>query len=335
MFRRINKNMMIIIVLQFVLLVLYYNVPNNKEAYPRHETYEDENKSDKSASKYIFNCTNINSIRLFKYDIGGGMSKTIDIGTFERETVVVKRLSPRKNPKERDAQFREVLFMKDILMRDQLDHPSIIKMLGFCVNHLKHDLDIYQGYLPFGDISAVYEFGKEFRIAEAKFRIEERLNHALDIADLISYLHHSPLGSLKLVDFLPYDHFLMVKGKIKLIDLDYINNVEPTCYFSSGCSYYNITCQPLNSYEIQYTNCKSTNNCTIGVCRGTNLKHNMARFTESFFAHLLKPELYPLDKQKKLIQLLLRLDKHDIYIDDLLDELRGIKQTFPIFKENL
>ncbi|CAC5426379.1 PKDCC [Mytilus coruscus] len=330
MFRRINKNMIIIILLQLVLIymVLNYNVSNTEQTYSRHNINEDDKKSARSLTKYIFNCTNINNIRLFKYDIGGGMSKSIDIGTFEGETVVVKRLSPRKNPKERNAQFREVLFMKDILMRDQLDHPSIIKMLGFCVNHLKHDLNIYKGYLPFGDISAVYEFGQEFKIAKVKFKIEERLNHAVDLADLIFYLHHSPLGSLKLVDFLPYDHFLMVKGKIKLIDLDYISNVEPSCEFSTGCAYYNITCQPLNNYEIQYTNCKSISNCTIGVCRGTNLKHNLARFTESFFVHLLKPELYPLDMQDKLLQLLQRLEKHNIHIDDILDELRDIKQAY-------
>lgn len=74
--------------------------------------------------------------KISEYKIGGGWSKVVDIGIFEGQKVVIQRLSTSKIP-ESSRDYRYVLLMKNLQMRDQLDHPSLINMLGYCLRNIK------------------------------------------------------------------------------------------------------------------------------------------------------------------------------------------------------
>lgn len=59
------------------------------------------------------------------------------------------------------------------------------------------------------------------------------------MADLLTYLHNSPLGSLVVAD-LKEGHLVMINDSLKLIDLDDVNNVEPSCDAGDHQCPYNI-----------------------------------------------------------------------------------------------
>ncbi|XP_063442501.1 extracellular tyrosine-protein kinase PKDCC-like [Mytilus trossulus] len=282
-----------------------------------------EQKNRLLKNPYIFNCTNINEVHILKSNVGGGRSKTVDIGIFEGEMVVTKRISDIK-PKVISEEYREVLFMKEILLRDQLEHPGLIQMLGFCVRYINREG--YKGF-PLNDIKAVYEYGEEFDIQNLKLTTNERLIYALDLANLLLYLHKSPLGSLKIGDF-KKTHFLLVKNKIKLIDLDYMHNIEKQCQYSknetlNACPY-KLACTRLNKDELSNTSCDYERGCNIGKCAGYNTKRNIYHIYTTFFKHLLRPELFPLQMQKILLNLLSTLNDNDIEVEELVEILENI-----------
>ncbi|VDI60718.1 protein kinase domain-containing protein, cytoplasmic [Mytilus galloprovincialis] len=278
---------------------------------------------------YIFNCTNINEVHILKSNVGGGRSKTVDIGMFKGEMVVTKRISDIK-PKVISEEYREALFMKEILLRDQLEHPGLIQMLGFCVRYINRE-----GYkdFPLNDIKAVYEYGEEFDIQNVKLTTNERLFHAFDLANLLLYLHKSPLGSLKIGDF-KKTHFLLVKNKIKLIDLDYMHNIEKQCQYSQNVTLnacpYKLACTRLNIDELSNTFCDYERGCKIGKCAGYNAKRNIYHIYTTFLKHLLRPELFPVQIQELLSNLMSTLNDNKIEVADLVDILGNIIQPLTI-----
>ena len=201
-------------------LTIFDDVPS-----PFHQNKTNSLPYQKINRKYTFNCKNMDRIQIIKEEVGGGISKSVSIGVFRGQRVVIKRLSNIKR-KLIGIETRQLLFLKDILIRDQLDHPVLIKMLGYCVRSTNHDS--YEKPQLNGDISAVYEYGEEFNIITIPLSVESRLKHTLDLANLLIYLQYSPLGSLMIRDF-SYHYFLMVSGSIKLIDFDYVDNNEAPC----------------------------------------------------------------------------------------------------------
>ncbi|XP_063421183.1 extracellular tyrosine-protein kinase PKDCC-like [Mytilus trossulus] len=278
----------------------------------------------------------MNKIQILKYNGGkGGWSKHVDIGTFEGQKVVIQKLRPIQ--RSGDQHLRLAKFLKNLLISDQLDHPSIVKVLGYCFRHTKDEAGYeYNSY--FGDVSVVYEYGGiGLDLNTLNLTIAERLNHAADLASLLSYLHYSPLGSLTDFDIKP-EHFKMANGKIKLIDLDHMNNVEPTCSLTLSTSHknfkpcpFNISCQELTEIEMRYTTCQTVK-CDVGVCRGTNVKYNLQKINTIFFQVLLKPKFFPNELKYSLSRLLTQLNKTDIGVDDLEKEIRNITLAYTKLK---
>ncbi|CAC5357809.1 PKDCC [Mytilus coruscus] len=280
-------------------------------------------------NRYTFNCTNFHKIDLYRYNVGGGRSKTVDIGTFQGQMVVVKRISTIKRKVIGDN-YRELLFMKEILLREQLEHPGLINMMGFCVRHLYKES--YKKIQLRSDISAVYEYGEEFNITDLILTTDERLSHALDLANLLLYLHNSPLGSLVIGDF-HKNHFLMVNNKIKLIDLDYMHNIEYPCVLSQNRTLnkkcpYQLTCHKINTRELASpSSCNNENGCNLGECRGYNLKINIRHIYKAFLKYLLQTQFFNPVIQKMLSELTLHLIENDISIEDLVKQLKNIIHT--------
>jgi protein kinase domain-containing protein len=156
--------------------------------------------------------------------------------------------------------------MKEILLISQLDHPGIIRLLGYCVKSEE---------TPFGSdisqhgLSAVYEVAVKYQ-TNRMWSFKKKLQIVIDLADLFDYLEHSPMGSLKMSD-LKAENFMMVDGHIKITDYDDISSEELRC----GLKADNRTCQ----YGIK---------CDNGKCPGENARSNMVNGYNVFFRSLMK-----------------------------------------------
>ena len=121
--------------------------------------------------------------------------------------------------------------MKEILLLEQLNHPGFVKRLGYCVRSEESDTsDLSER----GAVS-VFELGQKLMLGNLQLTTwQERIRHSVNLAEFLHYLEHSPLGSLITRDF-KEGHFLMVGTRIKIIDLDDVDNLEPSCdNYSAG-----------------------------------------------------------------------------------------------------
>ena len=291
---------------------------DNRQYYT-FDNLVDYNKS--ITTKYAINCANLDQIQIKTIRDRRGKFKTTDVGIFNGEKVAVKYFYKDTLKEEESNELRQFLFMKEIFMLNQLDHPGLIKMLGYCVKPFQENSI---KFIPRRmGITAVYEFGEIFNVTTLSLSVEQRIKYVLDLADLLLYLENSPLGSLRIGDF-KSTHFLMVKNIIKLIDFDYFNNVEPLCKTKlvAKCEY-NITCyRPKNSGNVP---CGPGTRCYSGICYGFNAKINMARVNDAFLQFLLQEQFFPTNMRTHISNLTSQLNNNDIDAYHLIRELRQLK----------
>lgn len=97
----------------------------------------------------------------------------------------------------------------------------------------------------------------------------------LGLARLLSYLAHSPLGSLVIRDF-KLSQFILVSGEIKLTDFDDIDNEEPTCSTNKDC-------------VVRGAKRNKTLQCDGGRCRGVIAAKNLDFASRGVISHILIP----------------------------------------------
>lgn len=291
--------------------------------------------------EYIFNCSNIHHIKIVR-KVGHGVSKQTYLGTFRGMKVAVKMVTRHvsdiqsclKRYKEQgdnpnSASIREKCFvfptmklMKEILLLEQLSHPNLIKLLGFCVRSEETDTTDLSEH----GIIAVHEFGEHFMIDNLRILPwQTRLKHARQLVSLLQYLENSPVGSLRISDF-KETHFLMVNNdRIKMIDMDDIHNIEPKC------STYN---RPALGYVLKdvpahmsrgENECEYSLPCRMALCLGFNAKFNLDRANGLFFKRLLYPSSFPSNITRRLEELNVELDTLSISTIELLRELDSIQ----------
>ena len=121
----------------------------------------------------------------------------------------------------------------------ELQHPGIIKLLGYCVRDSNPvEVNINDPLSQHG-VVAVYEYGENFQREKIQ-SLPGKLMIAEQLADLLDYMEHSPLGSLTMLDP-KADNFKLVDGRLKVSDIDLFNAKEPLC--STQTCHFNITCQ--------------------------------------------------------------------------------------------
>ncbi|XP_070574036.1 extracellular tyrosine-protein kinase PKDCC-like isoform X3 [Ptychodera flava] len=230
----------------------------------------------------ILQCKEINEIKLYGR-LGIGYSKEVHLGRFRGEKVAVKHVSSvvrdvvsclkrGKYWKTNDCFiYPNYKIMKEILLALQLDHPNLIKLLGFCVRSETTSKSIHQQ----GVISIV-EVGNPVYLEQmrANWDWKRRLKVVRDIASLLDYLEHSPLGSLIISDW-KLKQMYMVGDSIRLGDLDDISDIEPDCQNGKSCR---IDTRGRN-FDIQ---------CIDGKCLGYNAKFNLKVFNEMILDKLLE-----------------------------------------------
>ncbi|CAC5414880.1 PKDCC [Mytilus coruscus] len=282
--------------------------------------------------KYLFNCTNINKISL-KQKIGHGVSKQAFLGIYHGQEIAVKmvtrhqkdvrnclqKLSDEDIVKRHECfMFPNMKLMKEILLLEQMDHPGFIKLLGYCVRSEETDSTDLSEH----GVTAVYEYGKRLNVANLQFNtFGSRLQHAIDLADFLSYLDNSPLGSLRVRDF-KETHFLLVNSSIKMIDLDDVDNLEPSCdiYYDTQDTEYG------NETKARSTTCEFDLPCYMGLCIGSNAKNNLKMMNKLFLSRLLHPKLFPSSVSEKVSDLLARIDTSNISAAVLVQQLSNIQK---------
>ncbi|KAH3807253.1 extracellular tyrosine-protein kinase PKDCC-like [Dreissena polymorpha] len=285
-------------------------------------------------SKYIINCKNIHEIDL-KRKIGHGVSKQTLLGDFRGMPVAVKMVTRHQREvrycieklNQSDTEFlshrakcfmfSSMKLMKEILMLEQLSHPGFIKLLGYCVRNEESDtMDLSER-----GVISVYELGTRISVYSLQnLTWRERIQHSLHLARFLYYLEFSPLGSLRIRDF-KEEHFLMINGTLKMIDLDDVDNLEPSCsVYINEVEHGNVT------FESRNKGCDFAIPCHNGLCVGFNAKQNMKFMYKLFFNVLIRQTAFPNPLSGDLRNVLERLDCNRISAAELiaiLDKLSG------------
>ncbi len=249
---------------------------------------------------YIFSCENIDTIKLL-HILGIGVDKKTYLGEYGQGTKVAVKMLSSSSLMGRNGD-RLKMFMKEILLLQELKHRNILRLLGFCIRGDKFGTESLRDE---GAI-AVYEYGEDVHNNISFFSnlpLSQSLDLALAITDLFMYLERSPLGSMKMRD-LVLRHFMWHENTLKLIDVDG-DWEEPPCRnrFFERCRF-NLTCED-------------------GRCVGYNAKRNLLRINKVLLGLLLAnadilaiersttgPSIMPQRGLRPLKQLIWMLNEH-------------------------
>ncbi|XP_038072424.1 extracellular tyrosine-protein kinase PKDCC-like [Patiria miniata] len=193
------------------------------------------------SNKLVYGCKEITSIpHSNKELIGSGFTKQVHKALFGGKPVAIK--TPLTNGQDVtecikygmgvDECFRLANFkmLKEIAMLQQLQHPNIIKMLGFC---LPGQIDTHDSSHT---TTMITEYGEPITFLDLlKMSWEDRLRISLGVSRLLFNLSNSSVGSLSIHDFKP-SQFVRVDGEIKLVDLDDVDDKPTTCRTPVDCA---------------------------------------------------------------------------------------------------
>ena len=197
----------------------------------------------------LVNCSNINELHIqqmlgkgshrevYKGEIYG-RKVAVKVARYDGNEVSSKCLSDRKHMFCHKYPYLVTLW--EILLSYQLDHPGIVKILGYCVKDIRHSFSPHDPLNKRGVIS-VFELGQKFNKA-AKLSLKERLQFSFDLADVMDYLAHSPIGSVMVDDLLLGDNFIIIDGHLKISDLEYSHAKEPSCNNISNVCFHGVEC---------------------------------------------------------------------------------------------
>ena len=304
-----------------------------------------EHKTDQESRGFMFTCNNIDQI-VIKRKLGQGVTKQVYLGQYGGSKVAVKMITRnvidvksclyrlKRNvtgideselPKEthRCYTLPNMKLMKEILLLHQLRHPNMLKLLGYCARSEETESTSLQDH----GVIAVYEYALPFYPSTlSTWPWYLRVKTAFELTDLLHYLQHSPLGSLRISDFKEI-HFLLKDGKIKLTDLDDVTSLEPKCdinqnsnsgnpnpdrslLFHQGATIDNSD-QGANKDNILTPRiCGYNLRCVGGICQGFNALHNIAHMNKHYFQNLLHGDCE--DHEDMCSKLRTRLNNLDI-----------------------
>lgn len=183
------------------------------------------------------NCSLLDKLSFEDY-IASGWTKTVHRSRIGHIPVAIKSI----NIKGKDINdcvgtkpmllcYNEAVnkFGREIDLLQKLNHTSIIKLLYYCYKTvgaagcMKHAMVATELADPLSNI----------KLLQMSWRQRKLVIQGL--ASLIHYAETSPLGSLGIAD-LRRPQFVLIKGQLKLADLDDILVGEPTCFSDEDCS---------------------------------------------------------------------------------------------------
>ena len=129
-------------------------------------------------------------------------------------------------------------FLYDISLQLQLQHPSIIKMLGYCTRGIQH-VPSPADHVLNRQLISVFEYGEKFKM-DIPREFSEEVKLSLDLLDMMDYLSNSPIGPIFVDDFND-GNLMLMDGHLKIADLEAVWSTEERCGHSRGC-YHNLEC---------------------------------------------------------------------------------------------
>jgi len=255
-------------------------------------------KEYQNKSSLAFGCHNINNIQIENRSYGvPGVNKKAYFGVYEGQEVAV-RMATYDNGNNKQciesslygingstecSRFGNMKLMKDILMSQEMSHPNMMLLLGYC---LRSDEMIDKSRSKHG-LLAVYEYGRELHGLHGPIlttiqhmSIEKRLEGVLGLVDLMKYFETSPVGFLGLPDLKP-QHLMIVGDKIKMTDFDDATTAPRKCVDDSTCS----------AKRCDKNGCTTTFAvpCKQNQCEDYHRVNNKRRFGWSIFASIFTP----------------------------------------------
>ena len=129
-------------------------------------------------------------------------------------------------------------FLYDISLQLQLQHPSIIKMLGYCTRGIQH-VPSPADHVLNRQLISVFEYGEKFKM-DIPREFSEEVKLSLDLLDMMDYLSNSPIGPIFVDDFND-GNLMLMDGHLKIADLEAVWSTEEHCGLSHGC-HHNLEC---------------------------------------------------------------------------------------------
>ncbi|GIY76216.1 extracellular tyrosine-protein kinase PKDCC [Caerostris darwini] len=158
--------------------------------------------------------------------------------------------------------------LREIAILRSIQHPNIVKILGYCV---PVDPDISD---PRHTVAIFEEYGEPIDVIKLlQLSWEDRLRISLGLSRLLKHLStfKEPIA---LNDF-RRQQFVVIDGELKLIDVDDVGLQEQRCHDKPCCA-----TQPSSNISICVP-------CVNSVCHGFNEKMNILRTGRHFIKHIL------------------------------------------------
>lgn len=220
--------------------------------------------------KNFLTCREIDQMKIGD-PLGRGTTKSVFKSTFAGNKVAVKMVTDKvkdiiackriKGRHHLDScyQFANYKIVKEIALLQQLEHPNIAKLLGYCIHR-------DEGTIPVESVVMVTERGGTVDIRRMPW--PKKLQTSLELAELLHFLHTSPLGSVRIGDF-KRDQFRLINNTLKLSDLDDLTADNRTCKTDKDCHILDA------NYGVH---------CVQAVCEGFNTAANVKVATKLFFS---------------------------------------------------
>lgn len=337
---RISKAKVINAFLVFLNIILTVKLWTRSTVYLKCETMKsgpeimDQTRDIATKQKSVkntFTCENIQGIKLGR-EVAKGFSQILS-GIYYNISVMVKISSKEVYFVHQCKQdlngtgtfllkkacklYPSMMLLMDILINDQMQQASVVRMLGYCVRGGSFD----SKYLKNNGVFAVFESWDTLDVNFLKQQAwPDRIKYAIDISILLNNFERSPLGSLAIVHF-NEDKFVLVNNFIKFSEVGDVSNIEPSCIDNF------IQDQGTSNRSIDHTSqCEFGLQCVAGVCKGHNAKKNLYETNNSFFRGLLESSSFPLRIRPMLSELQIDLDNLVINSHDLVGKLQTLRK---------
>lgn len=219
--------------------------------------------------RVIVDCAEIQNITE-KHYIASGWTKAVYRGFIGSKEVAMKTVDIGGQDVSNCVKWGQTLaecyyraaqkIIKEIVLLQELENENLVKVLGYCVPQEQYNGD------DVTLVSLITELGETIDLIRLlPMSWEDRLRISYDLTKLIHFMSHSPHGSIVMNDF-RHQQFVLVKGQLKLSDIDDIGIGEPQCNSLNDCAVHS------TSVSLQFT---AKIPCQKGRCVGLNEKKNI------------------------------------------------------------
>lgn len=259
-------------------------------------------------------CREIDNIQMYS-SLSTSERKHVDVGILNKKEVILKTqgrdLSIKISCMQTVYDAAKCTYMgnyrllREVLFHVALRSAGITQQLGYCLRG-----DRIGGTLREKGVILVVEMGYPLSTSDIKrYSWPVRIEVLHQMALILSYLEHSPLGSIRLQK-LNSEDFVIVGDQVKLADLDDIYIDEYPCLIIAECYSY------IGGREIPGVRCHGNR------CLGLNAKLNLKLATDRVLIPLMNN---PPSSAKKVIgQIQAQLQSLEMTSDQLADMFNGL-----------